>query len=213
LRIVLIDDHPVVRDGLKQTFDLEKDLEVVGTAASCKEGLEMVVSHKPDLAIVDLRMPDGSGLDVVRGAKKMDVGCQFMVLTAYGSSQEVSQAITAQVSGYLLKDALPEEILNATRLIGKGRRYFDPQAMASIVDGVVDDPLDSLTAREKEILAALSSGLDNSAIADRLHISKKTVKKHVSNLLAKLDVRTRTQAALLGFSLIQKQGTGNCTGG
>lgn len=205
MRIVIVDDHPVVRNGLKQTIDLEKDLEIVGTAASCKEGLELVTTQKPDLAIVDLRMPDGSGLDIVHEGKKFVPECRFLILTAYGSPKEVSRAISEQVSGYILKDALPEEIVNAVRLVGKGRRYFDPQAMESIVEKDEENPLSNLTDREREILGALAAGLNNSSIAENFHISKKTVKKHVSNLMAKLGVQNRIQAALLGFSLTRGQ--------
>lgn len=200
MRIVVIDDHPVVRNGLKQTIGLEEDMEVVGTAASCKEGLELVASQKPDLAILDLRMPDGSGLDIVRRCKILAPDCRFLVLTAYGSPQEVSQAISEQVGGFILKDALPEEIMNTARLVGKGRRYFDPQAIEIIVGRDEENPLNSLTLREKEVLDALSAGLNNNTIAEKLHISEKTVKKHVSNLMAKLGVQNRIQAALLGFS-------------
>jgi two-component system nitrate/nitrite response regulator NarL len=200
MRIVVIDDHPVVRNGLMQTFGLEEDIEVVGTAASCKEGMELIASEKPDLAILDLRMPDGSGLDIVRHGKNLAPDCRFLILTAYGSPQEVSQAVSEQVGGYILKDALPEEIVNAARLVGKGRRYFDPQTMEIIVKRDKENPLNSLTLRETEILDALSVGMNNGTIAETLHISEKTVKKHVSNLMAKLGVQNRIQAVLLGFS-------------
>lgn len=205
MRIVIIDDHPVVRNGLSQTISLEEDLEVVGTASCCREGLELVTQQKPDLAIVDLRMPDGSGLDIVHDGKKIVPDCRFLVLTAYGSPKEVSHAISEQVSGYILKDALPEEILHAIRLIGKGRRYFDPQAMESVVEKDENSPLDNLTDREREVLSALAAGLNNNNIAENFHISKKTVKKHVSNLMSKLGVQNRIQAALLGYSLIHGQ--------
>jgi two-component system nitrate/nitrite response regulator NarL len=205
MRIVVIDDHPVVRNGLMQTFGLEEDIEVVGTAASCKEGMELIASEKPDLAILDLRMPDGSGLDIVRHGKNLAPDCRFLILTAYGSPQEVSQAVSEQVGGYILKDALPEEIVNAARLVGKGRRYFDPQTMEIIVKRDEENPLNSLTLRETEILDALSVGMNNGTIAETLHISEKTVKKHVSNLMAKLGVQNRIQAVLLGFAQSHEQ--------
>lgn len=200
MRIVVIDDHPVVRNGLNQTIGLEEDMEIVGVAASCKEGLDVVATQKPDVAIVDLRMPDGIGLDIIRDGKLLAPDCRFVILTAYSSPLEVSRAISEHVAGYIMKDALPEEIVSAVRLVAKGRRYFDPQAMENFVTSEEKTPLNSLTEREMEILNAMSSGLNNSTIAEALQISEKTVKKHISNLLAKLGVQSRIQAVLLYLS-------------
>jgi len=205
VKIIVIDDHPVVRKGLEQTISFEENMEIVGSAVTCKEGLELIVTQSPDLAIVDLKLPDGSGLDLVRRAREVAQGCCFLILTAYGSSREISRVISEQVEGYILKDALPEEIINAARLVGKGRRYFDPQAMESIVEGE-KDPLKCLTAREKEILQEISAGMNNRDIAKKFFISEKTVKKHVSNIMAKLGVQGRIQAALMGLSQEKEQG-------
>ncbi len=200
MRIVIVDDHPVVRNGLKQTIALETDLDVIGSAASCEEGLKEIEAKNPDLVVVDLKMPDGSGLELVQRCKKMNLSCYFLVLTAHGSPHEITQALSLKVGGYILKESLPEEIIEAIRRVGKGRRYFDPEVMESAIKGREESPLQRLTARELEVLDAVSAGLSNSAIAGKLHISEKTVKKHISNLLAKLEVEDRIQAALLGFS-------------
>ncbi len=200
MKVVIVDDHPMVRQGLKQTIELEPDLEVVGTAASCNEGVDLILSTEPDLAVVDLKMPDGSGLDLIRHCKKESAGCRFLILTAYGTPQEVSEALSEHVGGYILKEALPEEIIDAVRRVGLGRRYFDPEVMESAINGREGNPLYRLTPREMEVLNAVSAGMNNSAIAEKLHISDKTVKKHISNLLGKLDVQDRIQAALFGFS-------------
>ncbi len=200
MKVVIVDDHPMVRQGLKQTIELEPDLEVVGSAASCTEGVELILSTEPDLAVIDLKMPDGSGLDVIRRCKKEASGCRFLILTAYGSPQEVSDALSEHVGGYILKEALPEEIIDAVRRVGLGRRYFDPEVMENAIKGREENPLYRLTPREMEVLNAVSAGMNNHAIAGKLHISEKTVKKHISNLLGKLDVQDRIQAALFGFS-------------
>jgi DNA-binding NarL/FixJ family response regulator len=175
-------------------------MEVVGMAASCPEGVELISKQKPDLAIVDMRMPEGGGLELIRRAKKLVPGCRFMILTSYASHGEVSEAVAENVDGYILKDALPEELLTAIRLIAKGRRYYDPEVMDSIINREEKDPLNMLTGREREILQALADGLSNKAIARKFYISENTVKKHVCNLLDKLELQDRTQAALFAFS-------------
>ena len=200
MRIVIVDDHPVVRQGLEKCLGAEADMEVVGMAASCPEGVELISEQKPDLAIVDMRMPEGGGLELIRRAKKLVPGCRFMILTSYASHGEVSEAVAENVDGYILKDALPEELLTAIRLIAKGRRYYDPEVMDSIINREEKDPLNMLTGREREILQALADGLSNKAIAQKFYISENTVKKHVCNLLDKLELQDRTQAALFAFS-------------
>lgn len=196
MRIVIIDDHPVVRNGLEQTIALEQDLEIVGSAASYEEGLELIITQQPDLAIVDLKMPDGNGLDLVSHSKRINSHCRHLILTAHGSPHEVSRIVSEEVDGYILKEALPEEIINAVRLVGKGRRYFDPQAIQLLLEKDRESPVDALTAREKEILQAVAAGLNNGAIAEKFYISEKTVKKHVSNIMAKLGTKDRVQLAL-----------------
>jgi len=200
MKIVIVDDHPLVRKGLKETIEIEPDMEVVGSAASVAEGVELILSAKPDLAIVDLKMPDGNGIEVVRSCKREGSSCLFLILTAYGSPQEITKALSENVGGYILKEALPEEIIDAVRRVLRGRRYFDPEVMEVAINGRKDNPLYRLTAREMEVLNAVAAGMNNSAIAKELHISEKTVKKHISNLLDKLEVQDRIQAALFGFA-------------
>jgi two-component system nitrate/nitrite response regulator NarL len=200
MRIVIVDDHPIVRKGLEQVFMLEKDFEVVGTAASCKEGKEMILRQKPQIAIIDLKMPDGSGFELIGSLQKCITGCRYVVLTSYASDNYVSNAVSAKVDGYILKEALPEELINAVRIVAKGRRYYDPGVMNSILNAKTKDSFNGLTNREQDILCALAEGLSNKAIAKKLFITENTVKKHVGNILAKLDLHDRTQAALYAFS-------------
>ncbi|RJX27990.1 MAG: DNA-binding response regulator [Dethiobacter sp.] len=208
MRIVIIDDHPVVRQGVQQTLSLEKEMEVVGTASSCPDGVELINAQKPDMAIVDMKMPGGGGLELIRQARKLVPQCRFIILSSYASHREVSEAVSENVEGYILKEALPEELIAAVRLVARGRRYYDPEIMDSIVSKEEKDPLKDLTGRELEILQALAEGLNNRAIAEKLYISENTVKKHICNLLDKMEFNDRTQAALYAFSrgLSKEQG-------
>jgi len=200
MKIVIVDDHPVVRQGLERCLAAEEDLEVVGMASSCREGAELILAQRPDLAIVDMRMPEGGGLELIRQVKKHFPECHFLILSSFASRGEVLEAFSENVDGYILKDALPEELLAAIRIIGKGRRYYDPEIMDTIVNGQAEDPIKTLTARELEILRALADGLSNREIAKKFYISENTVKKHVCNILDKLELQDRTQAALFAFS-------------
>ena len=200
MRIVIVDDHPVVRSGLEQTICGEPDMEVVGVAASAEEGEAVVKATRPDLAVVDLRMPGGGGLELIRRCREEVPGCRYIILTSYASYQEISTAFAERVEGYILKDALPEELITAIRIVAGGRRYFDPQAMDYYLNYNGQEPLSKLTGREVEILHCLAAGLNNREMAQTLYISENTVKKHISNLLAKLELEDRTQAALFAVS-------------
>ncbi len=200
MRIVIVDDHPVVRQGVQETLGTEEDMEVVGVAGSCSEGVDAIVSSRPDVAVVDMKIPGGSGLELIRQARKKVPECRFVILSSYASRENISGAVSENVEGYVLKEALPEELLNAIRLVARGRRYYDPEIMDSIVSKAEKDPLKDLSARELEILQTLAEGLSNKAIAERHYISENTVKKHIASILGKMEFRDRTQAALYAFS-------------
>ncbi len=195
MRIAIVDDHPVVREGVAQVLREEDDMQVVGTAPSTLEGVRLVEKENPDVVLVDLQMPGGGGLEMVRQARGLAASARFVILTAYASRGDVSAAVNEGVSGYILKDALPEDLVRAIRLVAGGRRYYDPAIIDLIVGQPDDDPLSSLTERESEVLAVLATGLDNKEIAEMLHISENTVKTHVSRILDKLQVKNRTQAS------------------
>ncbi len=200
MKIVIIDDHPIVRHGVERALNMEEDIEVTGTAASCPEGLEVLMTEKPDIALVDLKMPGGGGMELIRKAREFLPETRFIILTSYASHREVSEAVSENVEGYLLKEALPEELISAIRLVAGGRRYYDPEIMDSVMIREERDPLRELTRREIEILQSLAQGFNNRTIAEKLYISENTVKKHVCNLLDKLQLEDRTQAALFAFS-------------
>ena len=200
MRVVIVDDHPVVRHGVLESLSMEQDIEVVGMASDSDEGLELLLSTHPDVAIVDLKMPGGGGLALIRQARQKDISCRFVILTSYASYKDVTEAVTENVDGYMLKEALPEELISAIRLVAQGRRYYDPEIVDSVMNNKKKDPFQELTKRELEILEALASGFNNRAISKNLYISENTVKKHICNLLEKLGMEDRTQAALFAFS-------------
>jgi len=199
IRVVMVDDHPLVRKGIEAAARLEEDLDLLGCASNVNEALQMVGEHRPDVVLVDLRLQNEHGLSVVKKGRALCPQARYIVLTSYSTEEEIRGAIKADVDGYVLKEALPEELIAAIRTVSKGRKYFDPAvvqfAMSSDKDGKKHD-LGTLTARELEVLGALGRGLNNSAIAGKLFISEHTVKKHVGAILDKLNLKDRTQAAL-----------------
>lgn len=200
MRLVLVDDHPLVLQGISAVLQFQEDMEVVGTATSGTDALTVLQQQQPDLALVDLRLAGEYGLDVIRRGREAAAGCRFIVLTSFSERAEVKQALAEKVEGYILKEALPEELIAAIRLVAKGRTYLDPALMQLLAASSTQDPLEQLTPREMDVLSALARGMSNRDIADALFITEYTVKKHVSQILDKLNLADRTQAALYAYS-------------
>lgn len=200
MRLVLIDDHPLVIQGIASLVQCQGDMEVVGTANNGSEALRVISQSRPDIAVVDLRLAGEYGLDIIRKARKLVPECRFIILTSFAERVDVRSAIAEKVEGYILKEAMPEEIIGAIHLVGKGRTYIDPAIMQSLLDQQEEDPIEQLTPREMEVLEALARGMSNREIADLLYITEHTVKKHVYQILDKLNFHDRTQAALYAFS-------------
>lgn len=196
MKIVIIDDHPLVIKGLESVLALEPDNELVGEAENVTQALELIHKKNPDLALVDLKLKNEYGLDIIKKAKEKGTSCKFMVLTSSVEQSDFKRAEEAGVEGYVLKEALPDELLYAVRLVSKGRKYYDPGLMEITMTKQENDTAEKLTAREMEVLEALGQGLKNSEIARKLFITEYTVKKHVSQILDKLGLADRTQAAL-----------------
>ena len=199
LKLVVVDDHPLVRQGLIFILGSEPSFEVVGEAENVGQSMEVLQRMLPDLAIVDLRLGDSSGLAVIEEARKQQIDCKFIIFTSSGSEKDFLYAEQLGVSGYILKEALPEEIIYALRVIGQGRKYYDPRILEIKMKGETVWN-EELTPREKEVLAALGKGMSNRDIASQIYVSENTVKKHVSQILAKLNLGDRTQAALYAYS-------------
>ncbi len=200
MRLVLVDDHPLVLHGLQAILQLQGDMEVVDTAASGEEACRSLELHQPDIALVDLHLNGEYGLDIIKRGRYLAPHCRFIILTSFSNRCDVKQALTEKVDGYVLKEALPDELVTAIRMAVKGRTYIDPGIMQLLVEPQNSDPLEQLTPRELEVLAALSHGMCNRDIAADLYVTEYTVKKHVSQILEKLNLADRTQAALYAYS-------------
>lgn len=201
MQIVIVDDHPLVRKGLTSILSIDGAIEILGEAANRNEALTLFHDTTPDLAIVDLRLANESGLELITEAKQQGIICKFVVLTSSTEEHDFKQAKEIGVDGYILKEALPEELIHALGVIGRGRKYYDPGVFDLVIKSKVspfenDRHIEQLTPKEKEILLELGMGHSNKQISQALYITEYTVKKHVSQVLAKLDLADRTNAAL-----------------
>jgi DNA-binding NarL/FixJ family response regulator len=194
IRILLVDDHPVVRMGLRGMLDAEADLVVVGEAGSGDAGVEMAVAERPDIVLMDLRMPGGDGVSATERILATVPGTRVMVLTTYESDRDILRAIEAGASGYLLKDASPKELADAVRAAARGETVLAPSVASTLVRQVRRPAPPALSAREAEVLRLVAQGHTNADIGKRLFISEATVKTHLLRVFNKLDVADRTAA-------------------
>ncbi len=192
-RVLIVDDHPVVRAGLRAFLDLQEDFEVVGEAGSLAEARERVRERVPELVLLDLQLPDGSGLTLI---DELAQQARVLVLTSFLDEAKVRQAMRQGASGYLLKHAGPSALLDKLRAALRGEVPLDPDAVRALAVPVVD-PLGDLTPREREVLTLMAQGMANKRIAAQLAISEKTVKTHAGHVFAKLGVDDRLQAVLI----------------
>jgi len=206
MKVIICDDQDIVRDGLELLLKLESDIQIVGIATDGAEAVEMAEREKPDLVLMDLKMPVMNGVDATREIKTKCPGVKVLVLTTYGTDDWVFDAIRAGASGYLLKDAPREGVLNAIRGTLEGKTYVDPSIAGKIL-GEISSPkrkpatsiIGKLTEREAEVLNLLAKGLSNEDIAKQLFLSEGTVRNHISSIVAKLGVSDRTQAAIIAI--------------
>jgi two-component system, NarL family, response regulator DevR len=208
IRVFLLDDHEIVRRGLRDLLEAEDDLVVVGESDSASEAERIIPVLRPDVAVLDARLPDGSGIDVCRTIRSKDPSIQALILTSYDDEQALFAAIMAGAAGYVLKQVRSHDLVEAIRTVARGQSLIDPAVTANMLDGPQSEPekpdeLASLTDREKDILALIAEGLTNRQIGQRLFIAEKTVKNYVSSLLGKLGLERRTQAAVLAAKLLQ----------
>ncbi|WP_438869413.1 response regulator [Paractinoplanes ferrugineus] len=194
MRILLVDDHPVVRHGLRGMLDAEPDLVVVGEAGSGDAGVELAAVERPDIVLMDLRMPGGDGVSATERILATVPGTRVMVLTTYESDRDILRAIEAGASGYLLKDASPRELAEAVRAAARGETVLAPSVASTLVRQVRQPARPALSGREVEVLRLVADGLTNGDIGRRLFISEATVKTHLLRVFNKLDVADRTAA-------------------
>lgn len=201
IRVFLVDDHEVVRRGLAALLDAEPDIAVVGEASTAREARARIAATRPDVAVLDVRLPDGSGIDVCRSIRQSMPQVRCLILTAYDDDEALRAAIIADASGYITKELRAGGLIGAVRATAAGRRLLDPSLMDKAVAQLKrsqDDPaFESLGLREHQIVALIADGLTNREIAEWMGLAEKTVKNYVSSLLSKLGLEHRTQAAIM----------------
>lgn len=203
LTVLIADDHPLFRKGMHALLKSMPDMELIGEAKSGKEAIEMALAQQPDIVLMDLQMPEGSGLTATRELSKSSPGIRILVVTLFEDDESIFAALRAGARGYILKDADEAEMMRAIRAVGEGEAIFSPTIATRLMDYFADTRtllpqgvLPELTEREREILTLIGRGETNAAIAEQLTISVKTVRNHVSNIFNKLQVADRAQAAI-----------------
>ena len=206
IRVFLLDDHEVVRRGLRDLLEAAGGIEVVGEAGTADEALRRIPPTRPDVAILDVRLPDGDGVEVCREVRSSHPEIQCLILTSFSDDEALFQAIMAGAAGYLLKQVRGTDLVDAIRRVSVGQSLLDPAVTARVLERLRTPPEDDerlarLTEQERRILDLIAEGLTNRQIAQRIHLAEKTVKNYVSNLLAKLGMERRTQAAVYAAGL------------
>lgn len=206
IKVFLLDDHEVVRRGIAELLQSAGGIEIVGEAATAGEALRRIPAAMPDVAVLDARLPDGSGIDVCREIRSQSPEIRCLMLTSYDDNDAIFAAVMAGASGYLLKEIRGSSLVDAVRQVADGKSLLDPSVTEQLLVRLRQRPatenkLDALTDRERDILALIADGMTNREIGERLFLAEKTVKNYVSGLLAKLGMQRRTQAAVYGASL------------
>ncbi len=206
IRVFLVDDHEIVRRGVASLLGAEDDIVVVGEAATAGEAVERILAAAPDVCLLDAHLPDGSGIDICRELRAANPDVRVLILTSYDDDDAISAAIIAGASGYVLKQIEGNSLVSGVRLVASGHSLIDPMVAARVVQQVQFhrrslDLLNDLTPQQSKILFLIAEGLTNRQIAERLFLAEKTVKNHVTGLLARLGVEHRTQAAVLALRL------------
>lgn len=207
IRVYLLDDHDVVREGLKFLLEQQEDIVVVGQSATATEAAARIPALRPDVAVLDARLPDGSGIEVCRTVRAVDPTINALILTSYDDDEALFAAIMAGASGYVLKEIRSSDLVSAVRHVASGRSLIDPAMTATVLERIRNGPetpdeLAALTDQERILLGHIAEGLTNRQIAEQMFLAEKTVKNYVSSILAKLGLERRTQAAVLASKLL-----------
>jgi DNA-binding NarL/FixJ family response regulator len=207
IRVFLLDDHEVVRRGIADLLSQEGDIEIVGESGSAVEATHRIPALRPDVAVLDGRLPDGSGIDVCRDVRAVDPTIKGLILTSYEDDEALFAAIMAGAAGYVLKQIRGTDLVDAVRRVAAGQSLLDPAVTARVLERLRSgteqpDELKGLTDQERRILEYVAQGLTNHEIAQKMFLADKTVKNYVSSMLAKLGLERRTQAAVLATKLL-----------
>ncbi len=215
IRVFLVDDHELVRRGLRDLLSTADDLEVVGEAASASEALVTITAAAPDVAVLDVRLPDGNGVELCREIRSATPSVRCLMLTSYADDEALLAAVLAGASGFVLKQILGHNLVAAVRTVGAGGSLLDPVSTAALMaqlrsggDDAGADPLAELTGQEREVFGLIGEGMTNRQIAEKMFLAEKTIKNYVSRILAKLDLQRRTQVAVLATKLRERRPPG-----
>jgi DNA-binding NarL/FixJ family response regulator len=209
VKVFLLDDHEIVRRGLRELLEAESDIELVGESASAEEAKRRIPALRPDVAVLDGRLPDGSGIDVCREVRSRFPEIRALILTSFDDEDALFAAIMAGASGYVLKDVHGDDLVDAIRRVAAGQSLLDPAVTERVLERVrtgspTDRRVAGLSDQERKVLALIGEGLTNRQIAEQMFLSEKTVKNYVSSLLSKLGMERRTQAAVFASKLDDK---------
>ena len=211
IRVFLLDDHEVVRRGVADLLGMEDDIEVVGEASTAEQAVGRILATSPDVAILDVQLPDGSGVEVCREVRSARPELACLMLTSFAEDEALFEAIMAGASGFVLKQVKGSDLLDSVRRVAAGESLLDPRVTARVLERIrrapeEDERLKGLTPQEKRILALLAEGKTNRQIADEMYLAEKTVKNYVSNLLSKMGMSRRTEAAVYAARLAERRG-------
>ncbi len=200
IRVFLLDDHEIVRRGLADLIGLQSDLEVVGEAGTAADAITRITASQPDVAVLDVRLPDGNGVEVCREVRSLFPNIHVLMLTSYADDEALFNAIMAGASGYVLKEIRGTDLIAAIRQVAAGNSLLDPSVTERVLErlrngNTKNNELSGLTEQEKTILTLIGEGMTNRQIGEKMHLAEKTIKNYVSGLLAKLGMERRTQAA------------------
>lgn len=197
MNLLIVDDHPLVRKGIISILSNTKDINEIKEASNIEEAMSKIKKDDIQISMVDLKLGKESGLDIISKSKELNIHMKFIIVTSFLSRENFTEAEQLAVDGYILKEAFAEDILYAISVISRGKKYYDPEIFKNKQDTNNKNTLSQLTNREKEVLKVIGKGLSNEEIANVLYISEHTVKKHVSNILSKLDLKHRAQLVFM----------------
>jgi two-component system response regulator DevR len=206
IRVFLLDDHEIVRRGVRELLEAQDDLVIAGEAATAEECLARIGPAKPDVAVLDMRLPDGNGVEVCREIRSRDPRVQCLILTSFSDDEALFDSIMAGAAGYLLKQIKGSDLVDAVRRVAAGQSLLDPQVTNRVLERLrkgpeEDERIARLTDQERKILDLIAQGLTNRQIAEQMFLAEKTVKNYVSNVLAKLGMNRRTEAAVFATKI------------